>query len=79
MKKASMVVEGLGGLDNIVKVNNCISRLRVDLKDMSLVNEDLLKKTGSMGIMKPSETHIHVVYGPKVQSVADAVKEFMRL
>ena len=79
MKKASMVVEGLGGLDNIVKVNNCISRLRVDLKDMSLVNEDLLKKTGSMGIMKPSETHIHVVYGPKVQFVADAVKEFMRL
>lgn len=78
MKKASMVVEGLGGLDNIVKVNNCISRLRVDLKDMSLVNEDILKKTGSLGIMRPSETHIHVVYGPQVQSVADAVKEFMK-
>lgn len=78
MKKASMVVEGLGGLDNIVKVNNCISRLRVDLKDMSLVDEELLKKTGSMGIMKPSETHIHVVCGPKVQSVADAVREFIK-
>lgn len=77
-KKASMVVEGLGGMDNIVKVNNCISRLRVDLKDMSLVDEALLKKTGSMGIVKPSETHIHVIYGPKVQSVADAVKEFMK-
>ncbi|MCI5596993.1 MAG: PTS transporter subunit EIIC [Lachnospiraceae bacterium] len=77
-KTASMIVEGLGGMDNIVKVNNCISRLRVDLKDMSLVNEDLLKKTGSMGIVKPSETHIHVIYGPKVQSVADSVKEFMK-
>ena len=78
MKKASMVVEGLGGIDNIVTVNNCISRLRVDLKDMSLVNEEILKKTGSMGIVKPSETHIHVIYGPKVQSVADAVKEFLK-
>lgn len=73
-----MIVEGLGGMDNIVKVNNCISRLRVDLKDMRLVNEDLLKKTGSMGIVKPSETHIHVIYGPRVQSVADSVKEFMK-
>ena len=45
---------------------------------MSLVNEEILKKTGSMGIVKPSETHIHVIYGPKVQSVADAVKEFLK-
>ena len=74
-----MVVEGLGGIDNILTVNNCISRLRVDLKDMSLVNEEILKKTGSMGIVKPSETHIHVIYGPQVQSVADAVKAFLKL
>lgn len=46
-----ILIEGLGGLQNITSVNNCISRLRVDLKDMDLVNENLLKKSGSMGIL----------------------------
>lgn len=71
------IIEGLGGFDNIVSVNNCISRLRVDIKDMSLVQETTLKKTGSMGIVKPSNTHIHVIYGPKVESIAATVKEVL--
>ena len=69
------IIEGLGGFENILTVNNCISRLRVDLKDMSLVNEKLLKSTGAMGIAKPSENHIHVIYGPKVEGIANKVRE----
>lgn len=72
------IIEGLGGLANIVAVNNCISRLRVDVKDMSLINEEELKKTGSMGIVKPSDTHIHVIYGPKVESIAATVKQVLQ-
>lgn len=75
---ATKIIEGLGGFDNIVAVNNCISRLRVDVKDMSLINEHLLKSSGSMGIVKPSATHIHVIYGPKVEKVAKQVKEAMK-
>lgn len=72
------IIEGLGGRDNIVVVNNCISRLRVDVKDMAAVNEDMLKKTGSMGIVKPSDKHIQVIYGPKVEKIADAVREVLK-
>ena len=75
---ATKIIEGLGGFDNIITVNNCISRLRVDVKDMSLVNEEELKKTGSMGIVKPSETHIQVIYGPKVEQVAYSVREVLK-
>lgn len=75
---ATKIIEGLGGFHNIVAVNNCISRLRVDVKDMSLINESLLKSSGSMGIVKPSATHIHVIYGPKVEKVAKQVKEAMK-
>ena len=75
---AALVIEGLGGFENVVTVNNCISRLRVDVKDMSLVKEDILKKTGSMGIVKPSDTHIQVIYGPKVETIADAVRQVMK-
>ena len=77
-KTAATIIEGLGGFDNITAVNNCISRLRVDVKDMSLVNEDLLKKTGSMGFVKPSNTHIQVINGPKVEGIADAVRAVMK-
>ena len=72
------IIEGLGGRDNIVVVNNCISRRRVDVKDMAAVNEDMLKKTGSMGIVKPSDKHIQVIYGPKVEKIADAVREVLK-
>ncbi|MGM9942147.1 MAG: PTS transporter subunit EIIC [Bulleidia sp.] len=75
---AVKIIDGLGGFDNIVTVNNCISRLRVDVKDMSRVNEDVLKKTGSMGIVKPSDTHIQVIYGPKVEGIADAVRDVLK-
>lgn len=75
---ALKIIEGLGGFDNIITVNNCISRLRVDVKDMRLIQEDLLKKSGSMGIVKPSETHLHVIYGPKVEKIADAVREVLK-
>lgn len=75
---ASHVIEGLGGFENIVAVNNCISRLRVDVKDMSKTDDNLLKKTGSLGIIRPSETHIQVIYGPKVEVVADAVRQVLK-
>lgn len=72
------IIQGLGGKENIKVVNNCMSRLRVDLYDMSLVDEDLLKKTGSLGIVKPSDTHIQVVYGPKVEKIGDNVRKTLK-
>lgn len=75
---ALQIIAGLGGENNIKVVNNCISRLRVDVDDMNLIQEDLLKKTGSMGIIKPSSTHIQVVYGPKIEKIADSVRKVLK-
>lgn len=77
-QQAVQIIEGLGGYDNIVEVNNCLTRLRVDLKDMSKVNEDMLKKTGALGFVKPSEKHIQVIYGPKVEGIAPNVRELLK-
>lgn len=73
------IVEGLGGVDNIVNINNCITRLRVDVKDMSLIDEDLLKKSGSMGVKKMSDTHIHVIYGPAVENIATQLHAALKM
>lgn len=72
------IIEGLGGFDNIVEVNNCLTRLRVDLVDPSKVQEDLLKKTGASGFVRPSEKHIQVIYGPKVEGIAPNVRECLK-
>lgn len=75
---ASRIIEGLGGLGNVGTVNNCLTRLRVDIKDMALVNEEILKKTGAMGFVRSSDTHIQVIYGPKVEKIASDVREVLK-
>ena len=76
--KSLRIIEGLGGFDNILTVDNCISRLRVDLKDISLLDEAILKSTGAMGIIKVSDIHVHVVYGPAIEAIAEGVKTIMK-
>ena len=75
---ASRIIEGLGGTGNIAVVNNCLTRLRVDIKDMGLVSEELLKKTGAMGFVRSSDSHIQVIYGPKVEGIASNVREILK-
>ncbi len=75
---AAIVVENLGGKSNIVKVENCISRLRVDLVDQNKVNQEKLKDSGCSGIFFPQKNHIHVVFGPHVEFVRNAVDDLMK-
>lgn len=78
LARALRIIEGLGGRENIEIVNNCLTRLRVDMKDLSRVDESLLKKTGAMGFVKPNDHHIQVIYGPKVEQIAADVREALK-
>ena len=74
---APIIVEGLGGADNIVKVDNCYTRLRLIVKDSTLVNENLLKnETQANGVIIKGE-NVQVVYGLKVNGVRKSVDEFL--
>lgn len=72
---AAIVVEALGGRENFANIDNCVTRLRVDLKDASLVKKDLLKTSGTSGFSFPGKNHIHVVFGPHVEFVRNAVED----
>lgn len=72
------IMKALGGKENIVEIDNCISRLRLILKDTSLVDENLLKRTGSLGIIKINETNIQVVYGAKVEKATAELKRAVK-
>ncbi|NLW28833.1 MAG: PTS transporter subunit EIIC [Erysipelothrix sp.] len=75
---ARLAVEGLGGKANILGVENCISRLRVDLDDPSLVDQEKIRESGCTGIFFPSEKHIHVVFGPHVEFVKNEVDDLLK-
>jgi PTS system maltose and glucose-specific IIC component len=74
---ARNIVEGLGGIENIADVDNCISRLRVELKDGSKVNKDLIKKTNPNGIIIPDPNTIHIVYGGRVTKIRNLVDDYI--
>lgn len=75
---AKITIDGLGGKNNILSVENCISRLRVDLADPSLVNQEKIREAGCSGIFFPSKNHIHVVFGPHVEFVKNEVDDLLK-
>ena len=70
---AKIIIEGLGGKENIIKVENCYTRLRVNLKDMDKINEDILKTTKPNTIIKVDKENLQIVYGVKVGSIRNKV------
>lgn len=75
-QKAERIIQGLGGRENILVVDNCFSRLRVDVKEVSVVDEALLKETGAVGVVKKG-TNVQVVYGLGISKVRTIVDEAM--
>ncbi|NLY47253.1 MAG: PTS transporter subunit EIIC [Tissierella sp.] len=75
---AKIVIEAIGGRKNIINVENCVTRLRIDLKDMHIVNKERLKESGTSGIFFPAKNHIHIVFGPNVEFVKNAVEHELK-
>ena len=72
------IMEALGGKENIVEIDNCISRLRLVLKDTKIINEKALKATGSLGLIRINEENAQVVYGAKVEKAAAELKRAVK-
>ena len=68
-------VAALGGKENLTVIDNCATRLRLQVKDAGLVNEPALKRAGAKGVMKLSNTSVQVIVGTNVESVADDMKK----
>lgn len=74
---ASIILEGLGGKGNVTSLDNCITRLRLEIKDYTKVDEKKIKSAGIAGVMRPSKTAVQVIVGTKVQFVADEMKKML--
>ncbi len=70
-------VEKLGGKDNIIFMEPCITRLRMQVKNPALINDDELKAAGASGVMHMGKDAIQVVIGPQAENLADEMNQYM--
>ena len=76
--QAVIILEGLGGKDNIIDVTNCVTRLRVNVKDESLVKDDnFLKKSGALGVARNGKA-IQVIIGFSVGQVRESFEKLLK-
>ncbi|CDT53968.1 PTS permease for N-acetylglucosamine and glucose [Vibrio coralliirubri] len=72
---ADNYIKALGGNDNLVEIDNCITRLRLTVKSSKAIDEDAVKALGATAVVKLSETAVQVIVGiGKVDKVAAAMK-----
>lgn len=75
---AKTVLEGVGGKDNVTSIDNCITRLRLEIKDYTKVDEKKIKSAGIAGVIRPSKNTVQVIVGTQVQFVADEFKKLCK-
>ncbi len=71
---ARQYLKALGGHDNLSSIDACITRLRLSVKDMSVINEKTLKDLGAMGVVKLGTNNLQVILGPLAEIVAGEMK-----
>ena len=74
---SALILEGLGGKDNLIGLDCCATRLRVSVKEPSRVRDDLLRQSGAAGIIKKGGG-VQVVYGPQVSVIKSELEDYIK-
>ncbi|MDN5963309.1 MAG: glucose PTS transporter subunit EIIB [Actinomyces sp.] len=74
MSQAETILRALGGWDNIEDIEACITRIRVDVDDDSLVDDAALKEAGAFGVVKVGNS-IQVVMGPQADTIVSDIED----
>ena len=75
--EALAFIEALGGKENIVNTDACITRLRMSVKDSSLLLDESFTTLGAKGVIRPDKKSIQIILGTKAESVAEAIKDVL--
>ncbi len=74
MSQAESILQALGGWDNIEDIEACITRIRVEVQDASVVDDAALKEAGAFGVVKVG-TSIQVVMGPQADTIVSDIED----
>ncbi len=71
---AKKILQFVGGKENVEGYTNCMTRLRLKVKDMDQIDEASIKKTGALAVVKQSDYDLQIVIGTDVHKVYDDFK-----
>jgi N-acetylglucosamine PTS system EIIB component len=74
--KAEQIIAGLGGVNNIVEIEPCITRLRSEVVNASLVSEAALRAAGAHGVLRAGKI-VQVIVGPEADTLAGDIEDLM--
>ena len=69
MSKAEQILAALGGATNVVAVEPCITRLRVEVTDTAAVDDARLRASGAFGVVRSGRV-VQVIVGPEADGLA---------
>jgi N-acetylglucosamine PTS system EIIB component len=75
-ERPEQILAALGGAGNVIEIEGCITRLRCELEDGSVVDESALKRAGALGVMKMGSV-IQVVVGPEADTIASDIQDLL--
>lgn len=75
-EKSAAILRGVGGVENLVDIDCCATRLRLTLVDSAKIDQDVLKSTGASGVVVKG-AGIQIIYGPSVTIVKSNFEEFV--
>jgi N-acetylglucosamine PTS system EIIB component len=73
---AQAIIAGLGGVDNIIEIEPCITRLRTEVRDAAKVDQLALKVAGAHGVMAAGNV-IQIVVGPEADTIASDIEDII--
>lgn len=73
------MLKALGGKDNVISIDNCVTRLRLELKDVSIINEEEIKNAGGIAVVHLDEHTIQVIVGTQVYALRKQVDKAMQM
>lgn len=70
------ILSALGGQENIVHLDACITRLRVEVKDKANVSKDRLKNLGASGVLEVGN-NIQAIFGTRSDTIKTQIADIM--
>lgn len=71
---ARQYIATIGGSDNLTSIDACITRLRLGVKDATLVNEALARRLGASGVIRLNNTNVQIIVGFIAEKIANEMK-----
>lgn len=74
--RAEQVIAAFGGRENLVNVDACITRLRIEVADKGKVDQDRLKRLGAAGVIEVGNS-VQAVFGTDAEAMKNDIVEIL--